>query len=205
MLWIAFDLIGELDEFKEANFTFGEIFRYYWITLPEHFFVVVPVLFCGVHVDDEIFRIFAGDCVEGEGLVVVYGFLAMMGTFLYFMQLSDILVCSMKVSAYNLVCTHMLTEAGLFLFAVTSATLCRGAALNCLAHEFNHFHGVPDGFMALVKMILGMVPATGYGVIADEMTIFAVVAIFLFISVVLLVNVTIGQFNSAYDAIYMIH
>ena len=43
ILWIAFDLIGELDEFKEANFTVGEIFRYYWITLPEHFFVVVPV------------------------------------------------------------------------------------------------------------------------------------------------------------------
>ena len=43
ILWIAFDLIGELDEFKDANFTIGEIFRYYWITLPEHFFVVVPV------------------------------------------------------------------------------------------------------------------------------------------------------------------
>ena len=37
ILWIAFDLIGELDEFKDANFTIGEIFRYYWITLPEHF------------------------------------------------------------------------------------------------------------------------------------------------------------------------
>ena len=43
ILWIAFDLIGEIDEFKDANFTVGDVLSYYWITLPEHFFVVVPV------------------------------------------------------------------------------------------------------------------------------------------------------------------
>ena len=43
VLWIAFDLIAELDEFAEAKLSAGEIARYYWITLPEHFFVVVPV------------------------------------------------------------------------------------------------------------------------------------------------------------------
>jgi len=43
VLWIAFDLIAELDEFAKAKLSAGEIARYYWITLPEHFFVVVPV------------------------------------------------------------------------------------------------------------------------------------------------------------------
>ena len=43
ILWIAFDLIAELDEFTDANFTVGQVFSYYWVTLPEHFFVVVPV------------------------------------------------------------------------------------------------------------------------------------------------------------------
>ena len=43
VLWIAFDLIAELDEFAEAKLSAGEIAQYYWITLPEHFFVVVPV------------------------------------------------------------------------------------------------------------------------------------------------------------------
>ena len=43
VLWIAFDLIAELDEFAEAKLSTGEIAQYYWITLPEHFFVVVPV------------------------------------------------------------------------------------------------------------------------------------------------------------------
>ena len=43
VLWIAFDLIAELDEFAEAKLSAGEIAQYYWITLPEHFFVVAPV------------------------------------------------------------------------------------------------------------------------------------------------------------------
>ena len=41
VLWIAFDLIEELDEF--AGLGVAEIARYYWVTLPGNFFVVVPV------------------------------------------------------------------------------------------------------------------------------------------------------------------
>ena len=41
VLWIAFKLINELDEF--AGVGAAEIARYYWVTLPGNFFVVVPV------------------------------------------------------------------------------------------------------------------------------------------------------------------
>ena len=41
VLWIAFDLIEELDEFTDLGM--AEIARYYWVTLPGNFFVVVPV------------------------------------------------------------------------------------------------------------------------------------------------------------------
>jgi lipopolysaccharide export system permease protein len=41
VLWIAFDLIEELDEF--AGLGVAEIARYYCVTLPGNFFVVVPV------------------------------------------------------------------------------------------------------------------------------------------------------------------
>ena len=41
VLWIAFDLINGLDEF--AGLGAAEIARFYWVTLPGHFFVVVPV------------------------------------------------------------------------------------------------------------------------------------------------------------------
>ena len=43
VLWIAFDLLAELDEFTEAQMSAGEVASYYWVTMPEHFFVVVPV------------------------------------------------------------------------------------------------------------------------------------------------------------------
>ncbi len=41
LLWIAFKLINELDEF--AGVGPAEIARYYWVTLPGNFFIVVPV------------------------------------------------------------------------------------------------------------------------------------------------------------------
>ena len=41
VLWIAFNLINELDEFTGLGA--AEIARFYWVTLPENFFVVVPV------------------------------------------------------------------------------------------------------------------------------------------------------------------
>ena len=41
LLWIAFKLINELDEF--AGVGAAEIARYYWVTLPGNFFIVVPV------------------------------------------------------------------------------------------------------------------------------------------------------------------
>ena len=41
VLWIAFDLINDLDEFEGLEV--AEIARFYWMTLPEHFFVVMPV------------------------------------------------------------------------------------------------------------------------------------------------------------------
>ena len=43
VLWIAFDLINELGDFTEAGLGAAEIVRYYWVTLPGNFFVVVPV------------------------------------------------------------------------------------------------------------------------------------------------------------------
>ncbi|MDP7292926.1 MAG: LptF/LptG family permease, partial [Verrucomicrobiota bacterium] len=43
VLWIAFDLINELSDFTEAGLGVAEIVRYYWMTLPGNFFVVVPV------------------------------------------------------------------------------------------------------------------------------------------------------------------
>ena len=43
VLWIAFDLINGLGDFTEAGLGAAEIARYYWVTLPGNFFVVVPV------------------------------------------------------------------------------------------------------------------------------------------------------------------
>jgi uncharacterized membrane protein YgcG len=126
----------------------------------------------------------------------------MIATFLYFAQLADILVTSMKVSAYYLVCMRMVVETALSLVTLAALTLCISAAMSCLEHGNPYFDSVPRGFMALIKMVLAMFPLEDYQDVAADGVVFAVVTIFLFIGLIFLINVLIAQFNSAYDAIY---
>jgi hypothetical protein len=161
-----------------------------------------PILFCGIHLDDPDFKIFTTKCQEADGLDTMYGFLAMSATFIYFSQLADILVISMKVSAYYLVCMRMVIEAALSLVTIALVTVMISAALSCLEHKNEYFDSVPSGFMALIKMLLGMFPLQDYQDVSDDGIIFALVAIYLLLTVIFLVNVLIAQFNSAYDAIY---
>jgi hypothetical protein len=126
----------------------------------------------------------------------------MIATFLYFAQLADILVTSMKVSAYYLVCMRMVVETALSLLTLAALTLCISAAVSCLEHENPYFDSIPRGFMALLKMVLAMFPLEDYQGVAADGVLFAVVTIFLFTGLIFLINVLIAQFNSAYDAIY---
>jgi len=163
---------------------------------------VEPLLYCGAFFEEDDFKIFTHTCADADGLATIYGFLAMVATFLYFSQLSDILVTSMKVSAYYLVCMRMIVETALSLFTLAAVALCISAALSCLEHENTFFNSVPNGFMALIEMVLGMYPFEEYKQVTDDGIIFALVAIFLLCSVVFLINVLIAQFASAYGVIY---
>jgi hypothetical protein len=163
---------------------------------------VEPMLYCGAFFEEDEFKIFTNNCADADGLATIYGFLAMIATFLYFSQLSDILVTSMKVSAYYLVCMRMIIETALSLFTLAAVALCISAALSCLEHENNFFNSVPNGFMALIEMVLGMFPFEEYKGVTDDGIIFALVAIFLLCSVIFLINVLIAQFASAYGVIY---
>jgi hypothetical protein len=163
---------------------------------------VEPLLYCGAFFEEDDFKIFTHTCADADGLATIYGFLAMVATFLYFSQLSDILVTSMKVSAYYLVCMRMIVETALSLFTLATVALCISAALSCLEHENTFFNSVPNGFMALIEMVLGMYPFEEYKQVTDDGIIFALVAIFLLCSVVFLINVLIAQFASAYGVIY---
>jgi uncharacterized membrane protein YgcG len=108
----------------------------------------------------------------------------------------------MKVSAYYLVCMRMVVEAALSLVTIALVTLMISASLSCLEHKNYYFDSVPRGFMALVRMLLGMFPLEDYQGVSDDGIIFALVAIYLLLTLIFLVNVLIAQFNSAYDAIY---
>lgn len=164
---------------------------------------IEPVLWCGTHFKKDNFRIFHTDCAESDGTDEIYGLLAMIATFLYFTLLSDVLVCSMKVSAYYLVCMRMVVETGLSLATLACVTLCISAALSCLEHDSIWFNSVPSGFMTLLKMVLGMFFLDEYNrSFMNDGIIFFMVAAYMLVSVVFLINVLIAQFNSAYDAIY---
>jgi uncharacterized membrane protein YgcG len=157
-----------------------------------------PLLWCiGVG------EVFNTKCSAAEDLLQGYSFLAFIATFLFFAQMSNIMVTSTSVSAYYLVSVRMTSEMGLFLLALFFVILCTSTALSCLEHDMSHFTNIGDGLLNLIKMVLAMYSTTDYQAVRDQETIILlVVCVFLFITVIFFVNVLIAQFNCAYAVIY---
>jgi hypothetical protein len=159
--------------------------------------VLEPVIWCR-----DAGTLFQNRCADADGYDNAYFFLAMVSTFLYFSQLSDVLVTSTKVSAYYLVCTRMFVEMGLFLIAYGGILLMFSSALSCLEHKSEHFTNVPVGALILFQMTLAMFDLDEYMLLVEEGVVFAMICVFMFIAVIFLINALIAQFNCAYDAIY---
>jgi hypothetical protein len=156
-----------------------------------------PIIYCR-----DAGTLFQNKCAAAENVNAIYFFLAMVTTFLYFSQLSDVLVTSTKVSAYYLVCTRMFTEMGLFLFAFCSVLVTVSSALTCLEHNSQYFENSPNGILILFEMTLAMFDLNEYSGLATEGVVFAMLCVFMFIAVIFLINSLIAQFNCAYDSIY---
>eukprot|EP00438_Fugacium_kawagutii_P021909 Skav207156 [mRNA] locus=scaffold573:283595:295640:+ [translate_table: standard] len=111
--------------------------------------------------------IFTENCPEAQdmGAYYIFSCLAML---LYWALLIDFAVISMRLSAFVLVCSRVMSEVGLFALALLFLIVAFATAISSLNHSLLEYDGVQLWLGALLKISLGMFPAADYLRFRDE-------------------------------------
>jgi len=196
----------------------GEYFRIGPIKLPAHLSVwqgaasmgltislivmlsLEPILHCFAHSDDD--TLFTEHCIEGEAVLFPYSVASMISMLLYFLLLSDLSVFSTRVSAFVLVCTRVLSELVLFLFALTFIVLAFACAVSALEQESADFAGIPSSSLQLMKITFGMFSGAHYDMLTEYPALFFTIVIYVITTIIFMLNLLIAQLSCAYMATY---
>jgi len=132
-----------------------------------------------------------------------YSVFSMLGMFLFYALLVDLAVFSTKVSAYVLVCKHVISEGALILLAVTFLIVSFSSAVSVLRHDSDEFAGVPPSSSTFFQMILNTLKSNRYEDMRAEPVVLGLAFAFKVIAAALLLNMLIAQFMCAYENIYV--
>eukprot|EP00927_Polykrikos_kofoidii_P008254 TRINITY_DN13422_c0_g2_i1.p1 TRINITY_DN13422_c0_g2~~TRINITY_DN13422_c0_g2_i1.p1 ORF type:complete len:1113 (-),score=188.46 TRINITY_DN13422_c0_g2_i1:284-3562(-) len=162
--------------------------------------VTEPILHCLT--DSTKSAVVAGDCKGSSDVVTLNSKFSMFALFLYCILLLDLAVFSNRISAYVLVVARMLSEVGLFLFALFSMLLTFSSGLGCLVQSVPAFNGIHTGSIALWEMFIGRTDEERYHVMHEEPLVLLGSFVFMITTSIFLLNLLIAQLSCAYDAIY---
>jgi len=111
-------------------------------------------------------------------------------------------VFSTKLSAFALVCSHVLTELGRFLIALAFILLTFGCAIVCLRTQVHtEYKSVLGSMLALFAVTVG-VYEKDYREFYDEEVLMVAVLAFIVASAIILMNLLIAQLNCSYEIVY---
>jgi len=158
-----------------------------------------PVLYCMGNNGGELLT---DTCYETRNIKTVYSQLSMVALYLYCALLIDLAVFSNRVSAYTLVVGQMLSEVGLFLFALACMLVTFSSSLSCLAQPVKEFHGIHRGTLALWEIFMHLLSASTYDEMRKEPLVLFGVYAFILSSAIFLLNLLIAQLTCAYGTIY---
>jgi len=159
-----------------------------------------PIIHCAAHADAD--SIFTEHCEEGERLLFAYSIMSTLAMLLYFLLLSDLSVFSTRVSAFVLVCTRVLSEVLLFLFALVFIVLAFACAVSALEQDDPDFAGIPTSALQLFKITFGMFSGAHYDMLMDYPALMFTVVIYVITTIIFMLNLLIAQLNCAYQATY---
>jgi len=162
--------------------------------------VFEPLLNC---VGSDPNRLISEHCERGDRLLFPYSLLSSAAMLLYFMLLTDLSVFSTKVSAYVLVCARVLSELALSLSGLSFFIVAFACAISALEQGDPDFVGIGQSMLQLCKMCLGMFSGESFDELENFPPLLFVVAIFLIITVVFILNLLIAQLTCAYQATYL--
>ncbi|CAE8622519.1 unnamed protein product [Polarella glacialis] len=147
-------------------------------------------------------NLFTQHCTDGEVNLQVYEPVSMVAMLLYWTLIVDLSVLSTRISAFVLVCGRTVSELGLFLLAIAYLIVAFATAISSLNQEHPDFQGIPKSMGTLAELSLAMYPTGHYAALLETPIILFVVACFIILGSVFLLNLLIAQLNAAYAAVY---
>merc|ERR1719424_492214 len=106
----------------------------------------------------------------------------------------DLSVFSTKLSAFVLVCGHVLQEVGRFMVALIFLLLTFASAISVLKTEHEEFADVPSAMVSLFAVTVGIYEKD-FREMNNEPVLLAAVFLFIAASAILLLNLLIAQLN----------
>jgi len=162
-------------------------------------FILEPILHC---VQNSDFHIFSTRCPEGRRVVWAYSMFSSAAMLMYYSLVIDLSVFSTRVSAFVLVCSRVLSEVLQFLFGLCFLALAFAAAVRCLEQFNQDFDGIPQSFLELIKITLGMFRGAHWEALSDWPALMILVFAYVLTSIVFLLNLLIAQLNCLYHTTY---
>ena len=166
-------------------------------------YIEEPILWCGIFTtDNPIGPLFTNNCEESEAIKDIYSIFSCFAMLLYWTLLMDFTLFSMRISAFVLVCGHVLADVGLFVLALVFLVLAFATAISSLNHGLANFSGIDPWLVSLVQMTLGMFPARSYDDFQSEVAVLTAVSVFVAVVSIFLLNLLIAQLNQSYHDVF---
>jgi hemoglobin-like flavoprotein len=146
-----------------------------------------------------------GDCEASKDLTYRYSIFSMIAMIVHWLILIDLAVFNTDISAFLLVIGHVLAEVKQFMTALAFFLLTFGSAISILCRNCpqlgGNFSDMPNAIVSLFAITIGLYQGDFRDVEEDPLLLY-MVFIFVFFSVVLLLNLLIAQLNRSYEYIY---
>eukprot|EP00927_Polykrikos_kofoidii_P071337 TRINITY_DN6760_c0_g1_i3.p1 TRINITY_DN6760_c0_g1~~TRINITY_DN6760_c0_g1_i3.p1 ORF type:complete len:1429 (-),score=274.05 TRINITY_DN6760_c0_g1_i3:316-4602(-) len=134
----------------------------------------------------------------GEFRYAVFAMMAMVSLWLLVIDMS---VFSTKLSAFVLMCGHVLQEVGRFLVALMFLLMTFASAISVLRTAHGEFKNVPNAVIALFAVTVGIYEKD-FRELDGEGVLLAAIFLFIAASAILLLNLLIAQLNCSYEFVY---
>eukprot|EP00930_Biecheleria_cincta_P078041 TRINITY_DN6540_c0_g1_i1.p1 TRINITY_DN6540_c0_g1~~TRINITY_DN6540_c0_g1_i1.p1 ORF type:complete len:1197 (-),score=226.04 TRINITY_DN6540_c0_g1_i1:101-3667(-) len=163
-----------------------------------------PIFWCASHSTGDFpgAGMFTQDCPQAKTQKAVYANTSMFAMMLKWLLLTDLTIFSMRISAYVLVCNHVLSELCLFLLALTFLVGTFSCSIAALDTGSELFLGVPESSLSLTQIALRMFDAEQFHVMEEEETLIIAVSVFVIIVIAFLSQLLVAQISAAYRTIH---
>ncbi|CAE8734530.1 unnamed protein product, partial [Polarella glacialis] len=159
-----------------------------------------PIIWCVVVNHNA--NLFTQYCRDGDVNLQVYEPVSMVAMLLYWTLVLDLSVVSTRISAFVLVCGRTVSELGLTLLAMAYLIVAFASAISSLNHNSEAFKGIPNAMLTLTEMSLSMYSTDNSEALLETPIVLFVVACFLILGSIFLLNLLVAQLNAAYAAVY---